>query len=120
MAGVNSRSFQRGYVVDTRSEKLTSYLSGLQLEMQEMEIWAASAPSPKALMSEQPFCVDTLPFERWLQFVMIPKFNWMISEKMALPNQCDIAPMAEEAFKSRKQPGVVLWLTRIDELLTVS
>ncbi len=105
---------------DTQHEKLTACLVSLQSNMQDHGIWAVQPPSPDALMSDQPFCVDTLPLEHWLQFVMIPRFYWMMSEGVALPIQCDVAPMAEEAFKNRKLGQVISCLTRIDGLLTVS
>jgi len=107
-------------VADHRVAVLGKYLAELQSEMRASGIWSESEPSQDALESEQPFCVDTLPFEQWLQFVMIPRFNWMIAENMALPSQCDIAPMAEEAFKLRNLNGVILCLKSIDQLLSVS
>lgn len=106
--------------VDVRSEALQASLRQLQGEMSRLDLWSEVEPSPAALMSQQPFCVDTLSFEQWLQFIMIPKFHCMMDENMALPNQCDIAPMAEEAFKLRDVDSVILVLKSIDKLLTVS
>lgn len=107
-------------VVDHRAAILVMYINDLQSEMRHSGIWSELEPDQNALMSDQPFCVDTLPFEQWLQFVMIPRFNWMIAEQMTLPIQCDVTSMAEETFKLRKLDSVILRLKSIDELLSVS
>ncbi len=86
--------------------------------MSDCGIWSKEAPSLEALSSAQPFCVDTLSFEQWLQFVMMARFAEMIQHSLALPSQCDIAPMAEEAFKGRQLPNVIELLRAIDKLLS--
>jgi len=99
---------------------LDNLLSQLQVCLQVEQLWASSAPSQAALSSTEPFCVDTLSFEQWLQFVMVVRFRKMIQVKVPLPGKCDIAPMAEEAFKGRSLGKVVSAIRAIDELLSGS
>jgi len=97
---------------------LDNLLSQLQICLQAEQLWASSAPSEAALSSTEPFCVDTLSFEQWLQFVMVVRFRQMIQAKVPLPGKCDIAPMAEEAFKGRSLGDVVSAIRAVDELLS--
>ena len=106
--------------MDSRADQLAEYLTELETHMRSVGLWSNAHPAPSALMSTEPFCVDTLSFEQWLQFVMIPRFQHMIWQKTPLPNQCDIAPMAQEAFKNKQLEALIVLLQRVDQLLTVS
>jgi uncharacterized protein YqcC (DUF446 family) len=52
-----------------------------------------------ALSSIEPFCVDTLTLPQWLQFIFIPRLRSLMAEGQALPERCEVLPMAEEYFK---------------------
>ena len=95
-------------------------LGELETAMKEQGLWAEQAPSHEALSSTQPFCLDTLAFEQWLQFILIPQFNAMLDNPMALPSSCCILPMATEVFKGRSLLDVLSLLKKIDALFTAS
>jgi len=80
-------------------QKLQFILDQIEAEMRLLSIWSKQAPSEQALASREPFCVDTLSFAQWLQWVMIPRFGYLISQQLPLPQNCDIRSMAEEALK---------------------
>ncbi|GAA4878188.1 YqcC family protein [Ferrimonas pelagia] len=71
--------------------------------MQQLKLWQAGSPSAEALASQQPFCCDTLAFEQWLQFILLPRIKALLSAQAPLPTQVCICPMAEEAFKGRAE-----------------
>jgi uncharacterized protein YqcC (DUF446 family) len=83
----------------TRQQQLNLLLRQLEQELQALQLWQQSAPGAEALNSIEPFCIDTLTFSEWLQWIMIPRFDAMIQQQHALPGNSDIAAMAEEAFK---------------------
>ena len=97
--------------------ELASLLIDLEFEMRSLNLWSDQAPAPEALQSEQPFCIDTLSFDQWLQFVFLPKLHQILDAGLELPGQCNVAPIAEEYFGSRA-PAVLHCLDRIDRLLT--
>ena len=94
-----------------------SLLAELKQCMRNEGLWSEQPPSQIDLSSQHPFCVDTLRFEQWLQFVMIVRFEQMIESNTALPTQCDIAPMAQEAFKHRSLNSIIEKINKIDDLL---
>ncbi len=109
-----------GFKSDPRATELLELLAHLEQVMRVCRIWSGSTPNTQALKSTQPFCVDTLSFENWLQFVMIPTFKRMVIDKVALPNQCEIESMAELSLKIEYKSDVIFVIRSIDKLLTVS
>lgn len=75
-------------------------LSAITLEMQHLGLWDDIAPSSEKLASKLPFCVDTLTFSQWLQWVMFPKLFVIIETQAPLPSKSNMSVMAEQALKS--------------------
>lgn len=84
-----------------------------------MGCWQAEPPAPEALRSEQPFAIDTLNFAQWLQFIFIPRMQFLLDQQQDLPRASGIAPMAEEYFSSLQLPveGLLTALQAMDALL---
>ncbi|HMB60578.1 MAG TPA: YqcC family protein [Xanthomonadales bacterium] len=83
--------------------QVADLLLRIEQELRQQDLWHADRPSDEALNSVQPFCYDTLCFTEWLQFIFLPRMKVIIENGLALPPSCDIAPMAEEAFKQLSQ-----------------
>lgn len=80
--------------------ELKELLDGIEALMGKLDLWQTHSPSPEALLSRQPFCMDTLSFSQWLQFMFLPRMREILEQQQAWPNSCEIKPMAEEYFKS--------------------
>lgn len=102
-------------------QQLSQLLAQLAAELQHQQLWQLESPSAQALASTEPFCVDTLSFSQWLQWMMIPRFEQMIAAGMSLPSRCEIQPMAEEGLKDLGAAGgkLVALIGEIDRTLTV-
>lgn len=74
-------------------------LHSLVLELKRLGEWQATPPSPAQLASQWPFCVDTLTFYQWLQWVFVIKIQGLIDHEQPLPLVCAIAPAAAEVIK---------------------
>lgn len=98
---------------------LAEQLQLIERELRGLGGWQSSPPEPEALASEQPFCVDTLEFEQWLQWIFLPRMQALLSSGAPLPSSCAIAPMAEMAFAQRLAPAQTLLsvLGEFDRLL---
>lgn len=95
---------------------LADALLELEQQLRALELWAVSPPPPAALASREPFCVDTLPFEGWLQWIFIPRMAQIIETGGSVPAGCNIQPMGEEVFAhlGGRAAGLVETLGRID------
>ncbi|MCK2149645.1 MULTISPECIES: YqcC family protein [Marinobacter] len=92
----------------------------IEMELRQLGLWEAERPSSEALQSTQPFCIDTLEFTQWLQFVFVARMKVIIEERHPLPAVSGMAPMAEEHFRGRPESGqsLIQALEEIDQLLS--
>ena len=104
-----------------RSE-IAERLIDLEAGLRQLNLWAAGLPPPQALQSEQPFAMDTLELEEWLQFIFLPTLYHLLDTGAALPARCAIAPMAEETLGKRGLPvaSLIATLQDLDRLITGS
>ncbi|TVP60760.1 MAG: YqcC family protein [Halomonadaceae bacterium] len=94
---------------------ITDCLLAIAQELQQLDLWQQTPPAASDLASQQPFCVDTLTFQQWLQFVLLPQVQQLIDAGQPLPAAAAIAPMAEESFRHQAIPAAVL-VNRLREL----
>lgn len=97
-------------------------LIDIEKELRELHLWESEMVSEAALASTQPFAVDTMSFPQWLQFIFLPRMYFMLDQKMPLPRNCGIVPMAEQYFSGLNLHSSLLIerLQKIDVLLTNS
>lgn len=60
--------------------------------------WDISRPTESDLSSRIPFCMDTLKFEQWLQWIFLPKMKELLEQTKSLPAQSAIFEYAEECL----------------------
>ncbi|MER2492948.1 YqcC family protein [Catenovulum sediminis] len=102
----------------SKSITLGQLLTELEAELKSLDLWQDNRPAAYKLRSEQPFCLDTLDFHQWLQFVFIEKLDMLIRHKHPLPDALCVLPMAEEVYKTSKKnvSRLLSILKNIDEL----
>ncbi|MDX5372266.1 MAG: YqcC family protein [Pseudomonadaceae bacterium] len=105
--------------MDARLSALADQLLLIERELRLLGMWSAEAPTAEALASRQPFCVDTLDFEAWLQWVFLPRMKVLLESSGPLPAASGIRPMAEERYKGREREVVTLLLVlgEFDQLI---
>lgn len=84
--------------MDARLPALADQLLLIERELRLLGWWAPAAPAVERLASVEPFCVDTLAFEEWLQWIFLPRMKDIIEQGVGLPAACSIRPMAEMAW----------------------
>lgn len=105
---------------DPTYAELAERLLELEALLRNRRLWSREHPGEQALASDQPFACDTLSFPEWLQFIFIPRLHQVAEHRAPLPEKCDVAPMAEEYFRSRAMEAetVVRQLRDLDVLIT--
>ena len=61
--------------------------------------WDESSPDSNALASKQPFCMDTLEFEQWLQWIFLPRMKTTLEQTKQLPAKSSIFVYAHECLQ---------------------
>nr|WP_133005205.1 YqcC family protein [Marinobacter sp. JH2] len=92
----------------------------IEIALRSMDAWQEQPMPPEAFESTQPFCLDTMNFTQWLQFVFVARMKLLLETGQALPSVSGIAPMAEEYFRGQSESGanLIQALARMDSLLS--
>ncbi|ASA56592.1 YqcC family protein [Vibrio gazogenes] len=96
--------------------QLNQSLNELEACLKMRQLWQNRPPSVQALSSRQPFAVDTLLPEQWLQWIFIPQMRQRIAEAAPVPSGFEMTPYFSEVW--RDNPGyqpVIATLIKIEE-----
>ena len=106
--------------MDRRLPEIAQQLLLIERELRVLGLWSVDSPAPEALASVEPFCVDTLRFEQWLQWIFLPRMKQLLEAGAALPSVSGIQPMAEQVYgggQAVKARGLIRLLGEFDRLL---
>jgi len=105
--------------VDSRFPAVAEQLLLIERELRVQGWWADVPPSEAALSSPEPFCIDTLEFEQWLQWIFLPRMKLLLENDAALPTVSGIREMAEEVYRDRvyQARGLLEALGEFDRLI---
>lgn len=98
--------------MDKRFPQIADQLLLIERELRVLGWWQEIPPSDEDLSSREPFCVDTLDFDQWLQWIFLPRMKTILEHDLALPNASGILEMAQMVYASRAQET-----RRLQELL---
>ena len=104
--------------MDPRSHALAEQLLLVERELRLSGMWSAAPPAAEALASQEPFCVDTLAFEQWLQWIFLPRMKVILEHGEALPAASGILVMAEVVYGEQpSMRGLLEALAAFDRLI---
>ncbi len=105
---------------NSQLNQVADSLLQIEVELRRLGAWEAEPPPREAFQSDKPFCLDTMEFTQWLQFVFVERMKVLIENGHPLPSVSGIAPMAEEHFRGRPETGhgLIRELERMDKLLS--
>lgn len=92
-------------------------LQDIKKVMHELSLWQAMPPEPAAFESKEPFAVDTMSAEQWLQWVLIPRMQALLAAEANLPTRFAITPYFEVALPG--QDRLHNALQHLDDLLNI-
>lgn len=102
----------------TQAQQLRILLQHLEHNLQACDLWAAKPPTAEAFLSQEPFCVDTMSFAEWLQWVFIGRLQALLDASSPLPNGSQVAALAEELWKGEREAELLVpVLSQIDACL---
>ncbi|MEE3509489.1 MULTISPECIES: YqcC family protein [unclassified Pseudomonas] len=106
--------------MDRRFPRIAEQLLLIERELRVLGWWSDLPPSEQALASREPFSVDTLEFDQWLQWIFLPRMKVILEQDLPLPNASGILEMAEMVYASRQGEARQLQqlLAQFDRLIT--
>lgn len=103
----------------SKSQAVSQSIEAIRCEMKRLSLWESSPPSHEALSSQQPFCIDTLEFAQWIQWILIPRLEAILKTNIPLPDSSAIHPYAEEALKRRSDSAqLIAQIKQLDNALS--
>ena len=83
--------------------------------------WDTDQPAVSALKSAQPFCMDTLNFEQWIQWIFLPRMKTILEDSKPLPARSGILVYAESYLRKNDPPtsSLLTLIKRFDDLITL-
>lgn len=105
--------------MDARFPKVAEQLLLIERELRVQGWWDEVSPGAEALASQEPFSVDTLEFEQWLQWIFLPRMKVILEQNLPLPSASGILAMAEMVYAQRPGQGQQLQrlLAEFDQLI---
>ncbi|MDP5254865.1 MULTISPECIES: YqcC family protein [unclassified Vibrio] len=101
----------------TSDQSLSLLLTQLESALKEAQCWQVEPPSSEQMASQQPFSLDTLAPEAWLQWVFIPKLRALIDDKKPLPRGYSIRPYFEQSWQNdTRYQAILAVIADIDEV----
>jgi len=106
-------------MIEQRILDIVDHLLLIERELRVLGMWSATPPTEEALASCEPFCVDTLAFEEWLQWIFLPRMKVILENDEALPAASGILVMAELVYRDRQPSarGLLESLGTFDRLI---
>ena len=92
-------------------------LEDIEQVMRDDKLWHATPPEAEAFESKEPFSVDTMSAEQWLQWVLVPRMYALLEAKTPLPTRFAITPYFEVAMPEALR--LLTQLQRLDDLLNI-
>lgn len=98
------------------TERVIELLDGIQTAMQRASMWQTQAPDSEKLASTAPFCIDTLSFLEWLQWIYVARLRALIEANGRLPKGANVLPYAEESLRvsGERVPGLLALIEQLD------
>lgn len=103
------------------SNQVRHNLQAIEQSMRDLALWQLTPPEAEAFASTEPFCIDSMQAEEWLQWILLPRMHALLDANAPLPTRFAITPYFDEALKD-KQPNclpLLLLLQQLDSLLNI-
>ena len=102
-----------------KADKIAPLLIDVEAQLRQLNLWQEELLAADAFSSSEPFSIDTMRFEQWLQFVFLATIYDLLEADQPLPQACGVAPMAQEYFRGLHLASADLeeTLLTIDQIL---
>ena len=102
-------------------KRIADILLEVEATLRRSGRWERARPPESALGSQQPFCLDTLRFEQWLQWIFLPRMKQIVEQQKPLPTRSGILAYAQASLPG-KDPAchdLINIISRFDQLIAI-
>ncbi|MCG8707233.1 YqcC family protein [Brenneria sp. 4F2] len=80
-------------------DRVRQSLFDVERVLRNSPFWQLAPPADSAFASSEPFCIDTMRAEQWLQWVLLPRMHALLDSGAPLPTGFSLSPYFEEALE---------------------
>ena len=82
-------------------DDILSILEQIETELKSLGLYGGplNRPNEEAFLSQMPFCLDTMDFHQWLEYVLIERLRLLIQNKQELPKSLLVHTAAQEYYR---------------------
>jgi uncharacterized protein YqcC (DUF446 family) len=77
----------------------------IEHELKHLKRWSTEPLQPEKYKDMGAFGSNTMTFEQWLQFILVPRIHAIVEEKGEFPNNSMLAPYAIRVFDGDPEAG---------------
>lgn len=101
-----------------RENLVRQSLFDIERALRESPFWQVVPPEDEAFNSTEPFCLDTMRPEEWLQWVFLPRMHAVLDSDLSLPAELALHPYFEDALEGTPEQtaAILLRIKQLDEL----
>ncbi len=102
-------------------ERIADVLLEVEANLRTSGKWEQKQPPESALASAEPFCIDSLKFEQWLQWIFLPRMKQILEEQKPLPAKSGIYMYADVILRRKdvSTNNLLTLIKRFDDLITI-
>jgi uncharacterized protein YqcC (DUF446 family) len=102
-------------------DRIADVLLEVEANLRNSGRWDPDRPPKAALDSSEPFCLDTLRFEQWLQWVFLPRMKQILEYRRPLPAKSAIFTYAQEYLRKTDplSSNLLSLIKRFDDLIAI-
>ena len=101
--------------------RIADVLMDVEATLRSSGRWEVLRPPEGALLSPEPFCIDTLSFEQWLQWIFLPRMKRILEFNQPLPAKSGIFVYAQQQLRKEDPPAgkLLTLIKRFDDLISI-
>jgi uncharacterized protein YqcC (DUF446 family) len=101
--------------------RIADVLLEVEATLRVTDKWDRNVPGNDALASQEPFCMDTLKFEQWLQWIFLPRMKDTLEQARPLPRESGIFNYAEDCLHKNDpcRTKILALIKHFDELISI-
>lgn len=93
----------------------------IEREMRLAKMWSETPPPAEAFQFQRAFAMDTMAFDQWLQFVLLPRLRACATGAAEFPPNSSVAPVFVREYDGREEDPPFVRLSalvhQLDELI---
>lgn len=101
----------------TKEQQVYHSLQAIEEAMRGLRLWQVSPPSASAFDSVEPFFLDTMSAEQWLQWVLLPRMYALLDKGTLASMSFAVAPYVEQIFEGEQYQKLITCLQHLDDLM---